>query len=262
LRTNTWRATRDALHGYAQVAGAIRAALAPPEKHWYHVSLRAAANGLTTTPVATATGVFEITLDFATCQWVITTSHGARWQTALHGQSPTELFTESAAILGGRAKRVDQKQFGRRATSDFNPQAAARYWRVLSWVDAQFKRFKATQRGETSPVQLWPHHFDIALLVLSGRKVPGEDPKDPELSDEQMNFGFVPGDDGIREPYFYATAYPNPANRKRPRLPRGAHWQTRGWDGAVLSYAALASARNPETRLLDFLRTFRKWGDF
>jgi hypothetical protein len=123
------------------------------------------------------------------------------------------------------------------------------------------KRFKAKQHVETSPVQLWPHHFDIALLVLPGRKIPGEDPRDAELSDEQMNFGFVPGDEGIREPYFYATAYPNP-KRPRPTLPRGARWQKRGWDGAVLPYAALIAARNPQKRLLEFLHTFMGWGDF
>ena len=262
LHTSAWRATRDTLHAYAQVAGATRAALTPPEKHWYHVSLRAAASGLTTTPVPAAE-IFEITLECATSQWVLATSEGSRWQIPLRGQSASALFTDTAALLAGLGvrARIDSKQFGRRPSPDYDPQAAARYWQVLSWVDAQFKRFKATQRGETSPVQLWPHHFDLALLVFSGRKIPGEDPRDPELSDEQMNFGFVPGDEGIREPYFYATAYPNP-KRGRPALPRGARWHTRSWDGAVLPYAALIAARDPQARLLEFLRAFRGWGDF
>jgi hypothetical protein len=263
LRTGAWRETRDALHSYAQVAGAIRAAYAPREKHWYHVSLRVAASGLTTTPLPTAAGIFEVTLECPTSHWVVTTSDGARWQIPLRGQSAAALFADTAALLSrlGARPRIDRKQFGRRPWRGYDADAASRYWQVLTWVDAQFKRFKAAQRIETSPVQLWPHHFDLALLMCSGRKIPGEDPNDPEVSDEQMNFGFVPGDTAIREPYFYATAYPEPTGRRRPRLPGGA-WHTRGWTGGVLSYARLVGARDPQRRLLDFLRAFRKWADF
>ena len=252
------------MHAYAQVAGAIRAALAPPEKHWYHVSLRVAAGGLTTTPLLAPSGTFEITVDCCTSRWIIATSSGARWEISLRGQSARALFAESEALLKrlGVRLRVDQKQFARQALRGFDSQAAARYWDALSWIDAQFKRFKAAEQRETSPVQVWPHHFDIALLVFSGRKNPGEDPNDPELSDEQMNFGFVPGDAGIREPYFYVTAYPEPADRRKPRLPRGARWHTRGWQGAVLPYDTLVAARHPDERLLEFLHAARNWVDF
>ena len=210
LRTHTWRVTRDALHAYAQVAGAIRASLAPREKHWYQVSLRVAASGFTTTPLLAPSGTFEIMLECSTSRWIVATSRGARWEIPLRGQSARALFADTKALLKqlGVRVRVDQKQFRRQRLHGFDPHAAARYWDALSWIDAQLKRFKAAERCETSPVQVWPHHFDIALLVCSGRKIPGEDPNEPELSDEQMNFGFVPGDEAIREPYFYVTAYP------------------------------------------------------
>jgi hypothetical protein len=264
LRTTAWRGTRDALHAYAQVAGAIRAAYAPREKHWYHVSLRVAASGLTTTPLPAAAGIFEITLECPTSQWAITTSDGARWQIPLYGQSASALFADTAVLLArlGERARIDRKQFGRRPWQGYDAHDASRYWRVLTWVDTQFKRFKAAQLVETSPVQLWPHHFDLALLLCSGHKVPGEDPADLDLSDEQMNFGFVPGDSVIREPYFYATAYPEPTGLRRPKLPGGAYWHARGWTGGVLPYARLVGARDPQGRLLNFLHAFRKWADF
>jgi hypothetical protein len=108
-------------------------------------------------------------------------------------------------------------------------------------------------------VQLWPHHFDLALLWLSGRRVPGQDPNDPEYADEQMNFGFSAGDEGIAEPYFYATAYPTPAQWTEQPLPEGARWHTAGWTGAILPYVALTEASDPQVLLLDFLRTAH-WG--
>lgn len=264
LRIHNWRATRDTLHAYAQVAGAIRAALSPPEKHWYHVSLRATAGGLTTTPIPAAGSSFEITLDLANCQWDIATNAGMHWQIPLRGQSARELLDATANVLGSalNRRRIDSSQLPSRPTRNFDPDASWRYGQVLAWVDSQLKAFKAEQPGETSPVQLWPHHFDIAVMVFSGRKIPGTDPLDPEMSDEQMNFGFVPGDEAIREAYFYATAYPQPTHRRRPRLPAGARWHTRGWEGAILPYVTLVHTRNPEKRLLEFLRVFRGWGNF
>ena len=264
MRIRSWRVARDMLHFYAQVAGAIRAAMAPPEKHWYHVSLRATAGGLTTTPIPSSHSTFEITLDLSTCCWIIVTDAGARWQIPLLGQSAREVFDATAKALGSMLNRgkIDPRQLPTSKARDFDADAVRRYGRVLAWVDAQLKAFKAEQRGETSPVQLWPHHFDIAVLLFSGRKIPGTDPRDPEMSDEQMNFGFVPGDEAIREAYFYATAYPQPTHRRRPRLPTGARWHTRGWEGAILPYATLVNTRNPERRLLEFLRAFRGWGNF
>jgi hypothetical protein len=264
LRIGAWNATRDALHAYAQVAGAVRATFAPREKHWFHVSLRTTARGLTTMPIPARTGTFEVTLDMATARWCIDFSDGSHWNTRLRGQSAADLFQETAPILAEvvRVAKVKRTEFGRAAWAGFDLDAVHRYWRVLSWVDIGLKRFKASQHAETSPVQLWPHHFDIAMLLCSGRKVPDTDHSDPDVSDEQLNFGFVPGDDGIREAYFYATAYPDPMKRMKSSLPPGAYWHTRGWDGAVMPYAELRRARNPEQRLQDFFHAFAKWSEY
>ena len=77
------------------------------------------------------------------------------------------------------------------------------------------------------------------------------DLQDEEASDENMNFGFIPGDEGIPEPYFYATASPPPAGITEAPLPAGAHWHTEGWTGAVLPYAALRGQDQPIERMLE-----------
>ena len=264
LKLSAWKSTRDALHAYAQVAGAVRGTFTPREKHWFHVSLRATSRGLTTMPVPARSGTFEISLELATARWCVDFSDGSHWNTPLRGQSAAELFAETAPVLAGivRVAKVKRAEFGRTVWRDFDTEAVQRYWRVLSWVDVELKRFKASHHAETSPVQLWPHHFDIAMLLCSGRKIPETDHSDPDVSDEQLNFGFVPGDDAIREAYFYATAYPDPMKRMRTRLPPGAYWHTRGWDGAVMPYAELRRARDPEQRLQQFFHAFADWSDF
>ncbi len=88
------------------------------------------------------------------------------------------------------------------------------------------------------------------MLWLPGDKIPGQDPNDEEYSDKQMNFGFVFGDDGIAEPYFYVTAYPLPDGLAELELPPGTDWRSEGFSGAVLLYETLAREPDPNAYLL------------
>lgn len=120
--------------------------------------------------------------------------------------------------------------------------------------------FRADIREETSPIQLWPHHFDLSILWLPGGKIPGQDPDDEENSDQQMNFGFTFGDEGIPEPYFYVTAYPLPDSLPELELPADATWHTEGFSGAIVTYRTLIETTDPAARLLDLWRVLLSAG--
>lgn len=257
-----WQPTRRTLHGYAQVVGALRATLAPRQKHSAHRSLRAAAAGLTTTPIPWGDQTFEILLDLTRHQVVVTTSRGAEWRQPLRGQSQST-FTDE--LLAGLAAAGVPADFDRSPVSGaepgpYDPAAVGRFWQVLSQVDQVLKRFRGELRAETGDVQLWPHGFDLAMLWFSGRLVPGQDPRVPRDADEQMNFGFSTGDGGIPEPYFYATAYPLPAELPNTPLPAGVVWHNQGWNGAVMRYAHLVGAEDAEAQLLNYFRTVQQAG--
>ena len=122
---------------------------------------------------------------------------------------------------------------------------------ALAAVSAAMNEFRAAISEETSPIQLWPHHFDLSMLWLPGQKIEGQDPDDEEHSDKQMNFGFTFGDQGIAEPYFYVTAYPLPDGFTELELPTGTYWQTEGFSGAVLAYKTLIQNSDPHGYLLE-----------
>jgi hypothetical protein len=84
--------------------------------------------------------------------------------------------------------------------------------------------------------------------------------KDEENADEQMNFGFAPGDDAVPEPYFYVTAYPMPDSLVDSALPDGATWHTDSFTGALLTYAEVLDAPDPAEKVLDFLRSVQQAG--
>jgi hypothetical protein len=148
------------------------------------------------------------------------------------------------------AQSSDPQQTPDTAYSDYSAHQAAAMGRVLGSVTAAMVRFRARIAEECSPIQVWPHHFDLSMLWLPGAKIPGENPDDEEAADKQMNFGFTFGDDAIPEPYFYVTAYPLPDDLPGISLPDGSVWRSQGFNGAFLPYAGLLSAGEPSEYLL------------
>ncbi|QDU35542.1 hypothetical protein KS4_36250 [Poriferisphaera corsica] len=53
----------------------------------------------------------------------------------------------------------------------------------------------------TSPIHVWPHHFDIATLIYL-------DPDMPPQKSRTIGLGLSPGDKHIPAPYLYITPYP------------------------------------------------------
>jgi hypothetical protein len=257
-----WRATRDTLHGYARVLGSIRRQLAPRQRHWAHVTLRVGVTGLETPPIPARDLSFGLLLDLVDSRLVVRSSRGERAERSLHGQ-PLAAF-HGAVVTGLRELGVEwEGEAG--AFADENPgswdrEAVGRFWRALVRIEGVFQVFKGARRQETSPVQLFPHHFDLALSWLSGRRVPGEDPANEDAADEQMIFGFSTGDESVAEAYFYATAYPEPEGFSGSSLPAGAHWEEEGFSGAVLPYQRLVGAEEGEALLLGFLEGVHRVG--
>lgn len=256
-----WQATRDTLHHQARSVGLVRRALTPRLRHWSHTSLYVTATGLTTTPIPYASSAFEIALDYVTHRVIITQSNGAAWHARLRGQTVTEFYQElkrglAALQIESDAAKPDYPE----GAAVYDPAAVETFFSTLSQIDLLLKQFKGELHQETSPVQLWTHHFDLAMSWFSGRRVPDADSNDEEEGDELMTFGFSTGDEGIPDAYFYITAYPLPNGLMDSALLKGAYWHTEGWKGAVLPYAALVSRSEPDLLLLDFWRAVQARG--
>jgi hypothetical protein len=263
LPLDGWKTTRDTLHGYSKVLGRIRRTFTPRQKHWWHASLRVTDSGITTgeIPAPERDGnphdndLFEINLDLRQNRLMVTTSWGVWWEMPISGQPPLTFYNQVQAALETMGIFVEYDRSDLEAVdTPYDVSTAGAYAQALSSINAVMNQFKAELHGETSPVQLWPHHFDLALMWLTGRRVPGIDPANEEYADEQMSFGFSTGDGGIPEAYFYATAYPWPDGIILKSLPPGAQWHLQGWNGALFLYESLVHADQPEMRLLHFLR--------
>ncbi len=259
LSLDKWRGTRDTIHAYTKVMGAVREALAPRTKHWWHISLRPGVTGLVTPPI-TAGGTsdsfaFTLELNLMKHELVIATSKGDHIRSALNGQSVHHFCDNLLKILTtlGIKPEIDQGEFQDNTEREYDPVAANRFWQALGQIAMIFEEFKSGMREETSPTCIWSHHFDMAFVWFSGNLIPDIDPSDEEMADAQMSFGFSTGDEGLAEPYFYISAYPMPEELKKTKLPAAVSWQSEGWNGALLKYQELVNSEKPREILQEYL---------
>ena len=253
LDTDALAATRDALHAYSKIAGSWLRATQSQRKHWWHISLRPSLNGLTTGVIYNEVNDFEIELNLADSLLTIDTSDDASLEVLLEGQSTAAIGHEVREFLGDvgisadlmPAEITDHKTHG-----EYSPEQAATMQTALAGSSAVLTELRAGIAEETSPLGLWPHHFDLAMLWLPGYKIAGQDPNDEEHSDVHMNFGFSFGDSMVPEPYYYVTAYPTPEDFPQQALQDGTEWFSDGFTGLVWRYKKLIEADDPANRLL------------
>lgn len=251
-----WKETRDTLHAYCKVLGAIRGAFTPEQPRFQHVSLRLYTSGLTTTPIphpSDGARTFALSLDLRNHYVLLSTSKGDVHQIRLsEGLSATELGEQLLAQLAelGIKGKVEKKKYKDDSPRKYEIDWAEKFFTALSHIGQLFEQVKAGLPGETDPVQLWPHHFDLAFTLLGNKTV-------KTVSDggqSQILFGFSPEDPGQPSAYFYVNPFPFEESLTHRPLPAGASWHTAGWQGALFPYFEIAEKEDGAERVLGFLQ--------
>ena len=254
--------TRDALHAYSKVLGGWLKAVRDKRKHWWQASLRPSVSGLTTGVVRAATD-FEVELDLIASRLRIRTAP-MNLDLQLSGQPAAEVASwlrDTLSDVGVDAQLAPEgPEDGSVSFAGYVPVQAQRLHEAFAAVAAELESFRAGIREETSPIQVWPHHFDLSMIWLPGTRIKGQDPANEEYADKQMNFGFVFGDDSIAVPYLYITAYPLPDALPDIALPTDTVWKSDGFNGAVLRYSDLVAKPNPSAYLQDLWATLLEEG--
>ncbi len=137
------------------------------------------------------------------------------------------------ALLGIlEAAKLDPDQFSSKlayrppsAGSEPPDSDGALYWSDLwSLTQSALERVAAGHK-RASPVRVWPHHFDMAVLIPVGRK--------RGKNAQSVGLGLAPDDAVSPVPYFYAAPWPPPHADQLGEPPEGWRWQSAGFTGLI-----------------------------
>ncbi len=263
-----WTATLDTVHMVLQILGKVRVALSPKEPEWAHITLYVTARGLTTGPVPSNVGVFDVEADFLHHEVVVRTADGEVERVALRARPIAEFWADFVAALEKLGIDVELSPMPQEVPDPipfpddtvhtaYDPEAATRFWRTLTAIEPVFAEYRAAYQGKVSRVQFFWGSADLAVTRFSGE--PCTPPSDAGLLDrvaydyEQMSIGWWPGNATYPRPAFYAYAYPKPEGIEDATLDvPGAAWNTELGE-FILDYDDVRSADRPEERLRAFL---------
>ena len=245
--------TRKTLHLYSNVLGVVVRVHAEPHPKWWHISLKVQPNGLVTDQMSLPQGgTFQLALDLRQHQIILSTSSGDESRFDMRSApTATEMGNQVLGALADLGLTGDyaRQKFDNEEARTYDPAAVESIRTALVTADSILKRHRETLVGEVSPVQLWPHGFDISFEWFGTRVETHEEDGEVQELPSQINFGFFPG-----EPiYFYANPWPFEADKLTDHsLPGGASWQEEGWQGTILPYADVVGDVGAEERLLSY----------
>lgn len=263
-----WADTLDTVHMVLQILGKVRVALSPKEPEWAHITLYVSARGLTTGPVPSSVGVFDVEADFLHHEVVIRTADGEVERVPLRARPIAEFWADFVAALAKLGIEVELSPMPQEVPDPipfpddtthtaYDPDAATRFWRVLAAVEPVLATYRAAFNGKVSRVQFFWGSVDLTVTRFSGEPCtppPGANLLDREAYDyEQMSVGWWPGSATFPRPAFYAYAYPKPEGIEDARLDvPGAAWNTELGE-FILGYDDVRTAPSPEAALRAFL---------
>jgi len=270
LPYSAWRGTLDTLHMNVEIVGKVRLAMTPPEPEWANVPLYLTARGLTTTPMASGGLVFAVDVDLIDHEVRIETAGGETRRIALTARPVADFYADfmsslAALVIVPRFRPIpdevsDPIPFAEDTVhSEYEPELANRFFRVLSQVDLVLKEHRSRFRGKTSPVHFFWGSFDIANTRFSGH--PATPPAGADLimrkseDAEQVCAGFWPGDPHFPHAALYSYTYPKPEGIERETIaPAAAGWNPDLGEFA-LAYDDVRSSESPREAILQFFES-------
>jgi hypothetical protein len=262
-----WADTFDTVHMVVQILGKVRVALSPKEPEWAHITLFVTARGLTTGPVPSNVGLFDVEADFLDHEVVIRTAAGDTRKVALRARPVAEFWAEFVAALRQVGIDVELSPMPQEVPDPipfpddtvhvaYDPEAAMRFWRVLTLVEPVFAAWRGDFDGRVSRVQFFWGSADLAVTRFTGQPcAPGSDARrmTSASESEQMNVGWWPGSASFPRAGFYAYAHPKPDGIEDVPLDvPGAHWND-DLGEFILHYDDVRTVDDPAARLREFL---------
>jgi uncharacterized protein DUF5996 len=266
----SWSETASTLHMWTQVVGKVRLALAPHINHWWQVPLHVTARGLSTSAMPYHDRLLEMEFDFLDHNLAIRDSSHTTRYVPLYPRSVADFYREVMAVLQSMSIDVaiwpkpveipDPIPFADDVVhASYDPEAVARFHRILMSVDSVFTQFRGGFLGKASPSHFFWGSFDLAVTRFCGRRAPEREGADSitreAYSHECSSAGFWPGSGALPDPAFYSYTAPEPPGYAQYSVRPAAAYYHPELREFVLMYDDVRSAWSPEETLREFLQS-------
>jgi hypothetical protein len=254
LILNKWKETRDTLHKYCRLVGAIREAMAIPLPDAFHTNLVLCKKGFTTLAMpkneSSPEQSFEVILDVMQKKLIIESNYREPLSIALTGQSLNALCDETCSLLTdiGIKPPLEKPSFLDGTRGSFEPDPINAFWKAIKTIRKILQQLKTELPGKTSPIQLCVD--DFTLSIIWQRKNVFQ-----ESNLEQIEFGFSTGDQKHGEAYFFIRSFPVPGALVKI-MPTE---KTTSFSGAdremILLYSDISNNHGGKDKILDFYQS-------
>jgi hypothetical protein len=263
-----WKDTYATLHRWVQIAGKVALAQAPPVNHSWAVAMHLTPVGLSTHLLPHGTRSFAIEFDFVSHLMTVHVCDTPHRSIPLVSQTVASFYSKAMALLAemGLPVRIwpmpveiqdDVIRFEQDTIHrTYDPDAANRFWHILTHVAPVLTERRAGFIGKASPAHFFWGAFDMALTRFSGRPAPpreGPAFMREAYSHEVISHGFWPGGGPVPEPAFYAYAVPEPDGLKDAKIEPAAAYYHRELGEFILPYEAVRTSPDPESALRAFV---------
>ena len=269
LPYEAWKDTYATLHMWSQVVGKVALAQAPPLNHSWAIALQVMPRGPSTILLPHGERSFSLAFDFIDHQLRIETSDGDSRALPLVPKSVADFYREVMVTLDdmGLPVRIwstpveipDPIPFDRDTIhASYDPEAAARFWRIVVNVHRVFTACRRTFVGKCSPSHFFWGSFDLAVTRFSGKPAPPRDGPAfmrEAYSHEVISHGFWPGSGPLLEPSFYTYAVPEPAGLKTAQVRPEAAYYHQQMGEFILPYEAVRTSSSPEDAIVAFVNS-------
>ncbi|WP_241758559.1 DUF5996 family protein [Pyxidicoccus parkwayensis] len=271
LPLEAWQDTQATLHRYTQILGKVKLALTPLVNHYWNVTFRVTARGMTTGLIPYGTGAFEVDFDFLVHELAFRTTGGETRVLGLEPRPVDEFYRDVMATLRSLGVEVriwdvpveipdDTTRFSEdRHHASYQPEYVQRWWRALLQASLVLEEFRSRFTGKCSPVHFFWGSFDLAVTRFSGRRAPERPGADiitqESYCEEVCSAGFWTGNPQTKGAAFYCYAAPEPQGFSTASVrPAEARYDT-GFKEYLLSYDDVRRADDPKAYLLDFFQS-------